>query len=376
MKSKINYSKFSPIHNWKNGRKINVSKSFRIYGSVRFISYILIRLLLLLTFITFLYILFYSKQFQSFFNKNNKKKEFAINFKNAYIPYSMDIPDNNLNKACPDNTKLLILIMTRIDAFKNRDGIRKTWLKDAVAGTITKFLIADSPSKIELSKKEEANQKLEALKREKQLLQLEQMQNKDLIFLYGIEDSYANLHFKWLAALQWQQAFCPKTKFIMKTDDDTIVHLPRLNHWIDKKFSKAMEKNKAIYFGWIISGVGPIRDPKHKWYVSENVYPGKSYPPYMQGATYVASREAINAIIPFTNKVIGFNMDDVLFTGVLAELANVTRSDHKEMFRVGNGLDKEEKCEDRIPYVTALYGAAELENFKNIYTKLKTVKCP
>jgi len=51
----------------------------------------------------------------------------------------------------------------------------------------------------------------------------------------------------------------------MKTDDDTIVHLPRLNNWIDKKFTREIEKNKAMYFGWIISGVGPIRDPKHKW---------------------------------------------------------------------------------------------------------------
>jgi hypothetical protein len=31
-------------------------------------------------------------------------------------------------------------------------------------------------------------------------------------------------------------------------------------------------------------------------------------------------------------------MDDVLFTGILSDLANVTRSDHKEMFRVGNGV--------------------------------------
>uniref|UniRef100_A0A915LFA0 Hexosyltransferase n=1 Tax=Meloidogyne javanica TaxID=6303 RepID=A0A915LFA0_MELJA len=231
---------------------------------------------------------------------------------------------------------------------------------------------------------------MEELKKEKQLLKVEQMQNKDFIFLHGIEDNYANLHFKdfgwvkekskflrlgfqaekllgfqactveiatWLAALQWQQAFCPQTKWIMKTDDDTIVHLPRLNNWIDKKFTREIEKNKAMYFGWIISGVGPIRDPKHKWYVSENVYKGNSYPPYMQGASYVASSQAITATMPHINKVIGFNMDDVLFTGILADLANVTRADHKEMFRVGNGLNKDEKCEDGIPYVTALYGA-------------------
>uniref|UniRef100_A0A914N3P1 Hexosyltransferase n=1 Tax=Meloidogyne incognita TaxID=6306 RepID=A0A914N3P1_MELIC len=371
-----NYSKGSSPRCWKNGKRIKSTNPLRLYGSVRFLSYILIRLLLILTLLLFLYLLIFSKLFSSVFHKRyNKQNEFAINFKNAYIPYVVDLPDN-LNPACPASTKLLILIMTRRDSFSNRDGIRKTWLKDAVPGTVTKFIIADSPSKIEITDNKDAALKIEELKKEKQLLKVEQMQNKDFIFLHGIEDNYANLHFKWLAALQWQQTFCPQTKWIMKTDDDTIVHLPRLNNWIDKKFTKEIEKNKAMYFGWIISGVGPIRDPKHKWYVSENVYKGNSYPPYMQGASYVASSQAITATMPYINKVIGFNMDDVLFTGILADLANVTRADHKEMFRVGNGLNKDEKCEDGIPYVTALYGAGNLEGFQNIYKKLKDVKCP
>jgi len=54
---------------------------------------------------------------------------------------------------------------------------------------------------------------------------------------------------------------------------------------------------------------------------------------------YFISSQAITATMPHINKVIGFNMDDVLFTGILADLANVTRADHKEMFRVGNGVN-------------------------------------
>jgi len=51
----------------------------------------------------------------------------------------------------------------------------------------------------------------------------------------------------------------------MKTDDDTIVHLPRLDHWIEHKFRPKLKQNEATYFGWIISGVGPIREENHKW---------------------------------------------------------------------------------------------------------------
>ena len=68
-------------------------------------------------------------------------------------------------------------------------------------------MLADSPTKIEIPNSNEAAQKLEALKKEKQQLQLEQKQNKDLIFIHGIEDSYANLHFKVLFILYLYQKF-------------------------------------------------------------------------------------------------------------------------------------------------------------------------
>jgi hypothetical protein len=51
----------------------------------------------------------------------------------------------------------------------------------------------------------------------------------------------------------------------MKTDDDTVVHLPRLDYWIERKFRAELQNNPATYFGYIIAGVGPIRKPENKW---------------------------------------------------------------------------------------------------------------
>lgn len=80
----------------------------------------------------------------------------------------------------------------------------------------------------------------------------------------------------------------------------------------------------------------------------------------MQGATYFGTNEAIRAVMAHTSEVIGFNMvlhfimfkeiflytmntnyfifqDDIVFTGTLAVIANVSRLDYKtKHFRGGN----------------------------------------
>ena len=80
-------------------------------------------------------------------------------------------------------------------------------------------------------------------------------------------------------------------------------------------------------------------------------FPGERYPRYMQGATYFGTRAAIrglkgdfqlvcfikSAVMARTQEVRGFNMDDLIFTGILAEIANVTR--HAYNFKHFRGGD-------------------------------------
>jgi hypothetical protein len=71
------------------------------------------------------------------------------------------------------------------------------------------------------------------------------------------------------AAFQWQQKFCFNAEYVMKTDDDTIVDLPRWNFWTDNKFKKEVDEipNKAVFFGMRLEGIVPIRDRSHKWFI-------------------------------------------------------------------------------------------------------------
>ena len=59
----------------------------------------------------------------------------------------------------------------------------------------------------------------------------------------------------------------------------------------------------------------------------------------MQGASYFGNGKAIKLIMQHTKEAIGFNMDDILFTGTLAEIANVSRIDYSWIhFRGGNDV--------------------------------------
>ena len=72
-------------------------------------------------------------------------------------------------------------------------------------------------------------------------------------------------------------------------------------------------------------------------YVPVEHFPGNRYPRYMQGATYFGTSEAIRAVMAHTHEELGFNMDDLLYTGILAERANVSRWDYRRMhFRGGD----------------------------------------
>lgn len=68
-------------------------------------------------------------------------------------------------------------------------------------------------------------------------------------------------------------------------------------------------------------------------YVNESVYPGTVYPHFASGPVYLASTETIAAILRHSGEINkNLCLEDVLFTGVLAEKANVIRVDQRQHF--------------------------------------------
>uniref|UniRef100_A0A183CI27 Hexosyltransferase n=1 Tax=Globodera pallida TaxID=36090 RepID=A0A183CI27_GLOPA len=285
-------------------------------------------------------------------------KHFEIRFKNIFQKCLMEFAN-----PCPGQTELIMLTMSRRHGFENRKGIRQTWMNDSVPGEVIRFLIADAGE----GETADVQKKLEQ----------EQAKHGDLVFLHGFVDIYAHIHLKWYGGLEWQQSFCANAKWVMKVDDDALVHLRRLAHWTEKIFRPIVVQNPLVYFGEIFHLSPPQRNPESKWYISEDVYPEDMYPDFMQGTVYLTTPATINAILLRTRQIDGFYLDDVVYTALLAKLANVTLSDQKKHIMWRFVFDEwSGECEDGVPMPAAFsVNGTKLSDFEDQYGRLKSLMC-
>lgn len=145
----------------------------------------------------------------------------------------------------------------------------------------------------------------------------------------------------------------PKSKFLVKTDDDVFVSVPNLVQYcysINKRFDEenvkvndggTIDRVRPDYFigGMIHYDRGPHTwNPFSKWYappdvwrsvydraVEENKKRGRSttmcedsYPAYAEGNFYVMSSDAVYDILNVSQTVPLYHLEDVYVTGVLA----------------------------------------------------------
>lgn len=65
-----------------------------------------------------------------------------------------------------------------------------------------------------------------------------------------------------------------------------------------------------------------IRNPKHRNYVSKNVFKNKTYPPYCSGGGYVIHKKNLNCLINASKIVKIFKNEDA-YIGTLAKYCNI-----------------------------------------------------
>ncbi|XP_038053403.1 beta-1,3-galactosyltransferase 1-like [Patiria miniata] len=114
------------------------------------------------------------------------------------------------------------------------------------------------------------------------LLELENNHYHDII-QENFLDSYYNLTLKTLMGLRWAAQLCPNARYIMKVDVDMFVNVYNLVDRLDT----APTLNFAE--GNLKDVTEPIRNRQSKWYTSRDVYPDKTYPPYLDGPAYLIS---------------------------------------------------------------------------------------
>ncbi|XP_034667788.1 N-acetyllactosaminide beta-1,3-N-acetylglucosaminyltransferase 4-like [Drosophila subobscura] len=146
-------------------------------------------------------------------------------------------------------------------------------------------------------------------------------------YLYGdmirghFIDSYLNLTLKTISLLEWVDAHCPHAKYILKTDDDMFINVPRLLEFIDG------HSDKRTIYGRVVEGQQPERNsmPDHQ-------FEGLEFPKYATGGAYLLTRDIVQELYMQSLSSSYFPQEDIFITGIMAERLNISRV-HAAKFR-------------------------------------------
>ena len=212
---------------------------------------------------------------------------------------------------------LLVLIFTQRENVARRERQRATWLSfkwhsSHLSHELTpwRYLYVLGRAPASSTRPRDANggsQQIDALVEARAEELLDQVVG-DEVTLSAVTEGYENLVYKTLEAVRWALAH---TSFdvLLKTDDDTVVHIGRLWMWLTSENRGPLAR---LYAGRVFPGSQVIRanfsrsDLWHpdwfpgdfrKWAVDFDVYAGDTYPNYCSGGGYLLGREAATLIL-------------------------------------------------------------------------------
>ncbi|RZF38563.1 hypothetical protein LSTR_LSTR006158 [Laodelphax striatellus] len=197
---------------------------------------------------------------------------------------------------------LLILIISKPDNIERRDTIRNTWLQFVKDDSSVKPFFVIGAGGLN------ADQQLK--------LKEEYSENKDILSLTSIPDSYGNLTSKILTSfvlLEKEYTF----KFLLKCDDDSFVQASA----ITKELKTTYRDEEYLYWGYFDGRAHVKRSGKWKeedWFLCDR------YLPYALGGGYVLSEPLVKFIARNAELLKMYKSEDVSVGVWLAPL-NIKR---------------------------------------------------
>ncbi|XP_012277449.1 beta-1,3-galactosyltransferase 5-like [Orussus abietinus] len=220
--------------------------------------------------------------------------------------HSVSVPER-----CPEYGKgmeLIVVIMSAPSHVEARTAIRQTWghfgqRKDV--GIL--FMLGVT-----------MDAKLERV--------LEQEQNMFADVIRGrFFDSYSNLTLKTISTLEWVDGYCPRAKYLLKTDDDMFINVPRLLSFVNKH-----AKDKNVIFGRLAKKWKPIRNKRSKYYVSQAQFKPPVFPDFTTGPAYLLSRDVVHKLYDAALDQTYLKLEDVFTTGIVAHKLGIKRAHANE----------------------------------------------
>lgn len=197
-------------------------------------------------------------------------------------------------RACPDVTEVVIIVVSSSYHFKKRKIVRSTWGMEVFRrkGMQYYFIVGIRSETINDRVKEESR-------------------TYNDIIRYDFIDTYYNLTLKSLNLLKWVEEQCPKAKFAVKIDDDIILNINLLSELLGKE-----QNGDYLLHGNMISGNMRLKAYYDKYYVPEKEFPGAMFPDYVAGACYVMSQKVVSKLFKVSHYIPYLRIEDVFITGV------------------------------------------------------------
>ncbi|KAK7072114.1 hypothetical protein SK128_014352 [Halocaridina rubra] len=176
--------------------------------------------------------------------------------------------------------------------------------------------------------------------KEQNIITEESAKYHDIIQLDFV-DSYKNLSYKGVSALQWISEHCMHPQWILKSDDDMIINVFGLTAYLDfyskQEAISKQEPNKimcAVWWGMpVLRGKGCA-----KWCVTDEEWPEKTYPAYCSGSAFVIpTREAPKLYHAYFHARFLW-VDDAYISGVLAKEAGVKHKPLHSLYELNHFL--------------------------------------
>ncbi|XP_071558728.1 beta-1,3-galactosyltransferase 5 isoform X2 [Temnothorax nylanderi] len=220
--------------------------------------------------------------------------------------HTVSIPERcpNLGK----NMDLVVIVMSAPTHLEARTAIRQTWGHFGQRSDMSVLFMLGTTHD----------------PRVETILRKEQNMYNDIIrgrFL----DSYSNLTLKTISTLEWVDTYCSKVKYLLKTDDDMFINVPRLLAFVYKH-----AKDRNVIFGRLARKWKPIRNRKSKYYVSQAQFQQTIFPDFTTGPAYLLSSDTVRRLYDAALDQTYLKLEDVFTTGIVAHRLGIRRSHANE----------------------------------------------
>lgn len=214
---------------------------------------------------------------------------------------------------CPDLGKNLQVLVAITSAPSHKDAriaIRQTWGHYSQRSDVKIAFLLGSTNDPQLAKDLKDENKLYG----------------DLISGHFL-DSYDNLTLKTVSLLEWVDNYCNNIKFVLKTDDDMFINIPKLLSFIEKH-----AKEKWTIFGRLAKRWKPIRNKNSKYYVSPSQYQPATLPDFTTGPAYLMTGDVIHNLYVAALGTTYLKLEDVFTTGIVAQDIKIKRTHVSEFY--------------------------------------------